>query len=100
MNMAKKLLNIFLVNFPYLYLHPRFPKEFVLESVKVILENNNLNFDNEYFNQIKGMAMGTIFAPTHAILTIEFFELTIFVELNLGEHVGNFIFKKLELFSQ
>ena len=32
------------------YLHPRFPMEFVLESVKFILENNNLNFDNEYFN--------------------------------------------------
>ena len=30
--------------------HSRFPKEFVLESVKFILENNNLNFDNEYFN--------------------------------------------------
>ena len=28
-------------------LHPRFSKEFVLESVKFILENNNLNFDNE-----------------------------------------------------
>ena len=59
-------------------LHPRFPKEFVLESVKFILENNNLNFDNEYFNQIKGMAVGTIFAPTHANLTIEFFELTFY----------------------
>ena len=39
-------------------------KEFVLESAKVTLENNNLNFDNEYFNQIKGTAMGSIFAPT------------------------------------
>ena len=26
-------------------LHPRFSKEFVLESAKFILENNNLNFD-------------------------------------------------------
>ena len=49
-------------NFPE-SLHPRFSKECVLESVKPILENNNLNFDNEYFNQIKGTAMGTIFAP-------------------------------------
>ena len=31
-------------------LHPRFLKEFVLESVKFLLENNNLNFDNEYFS--------------------------------------------------
>ena len=49
-------------------LHPRFAKECVLESVKSILENNNLNFNNEYFNQIKGTAMGTIFAPTYANL--------------------------------
>ena len=48
----------------YISLHPRFSKEFVLKSVKFILENNNLNFDNEYVNQIKGTAMGTIFAPT------------------------------------
>ena len=67
-------------------LHPRFPNELVLESVKFILENNNLNFDNEYFNQIKGTAMGTIFAPTYANLTMEFFELfTIFAKIDLGK---------------
>ena len=59
-------------------LHPRFSKEFVLETVKFILENNNLNFDNEYLNRIKGTAMGTIFAPTYANLTMRFFELTFY----------------------
>ena len=59
-------------------LHPRFPKEFVLESVKFILENNNLNFNNEYFNQIKGTAMDTMFAPAYANLTMRFFELTFY----------------------
>ena len=44
-------------------LHPRFSKEFVLQSIKFILENNNLTFDNQYFNQIKGTPMGTIFSP-------------------------------------
>ena len=76
-------------------LHPRFPKEFVLESVKFIYENNNLNFDNEYFNQIKGTAMGTIFTPTFANLTMGFFELT-FYDLckdRFGEDLGNFIFE-------
>ena len=57
-------------------LHPRFPEEFVLESVKFILETNNLNFDNEFFDQSKDTAMGTIFALTYANLTMEFFELT------------------------
>ena len=58
-------------------LHPRVFKEFVLESVKFILENNSINFDNEYFNQIKGTAMGTIFASTYANLTMGCFELNI-----------------------
>ena len=81
-------------------LHRRFPKEFVLESVKFILENNNLNFDNEYFNQIKGTAMGTIFAPTYANLTMGFFELT-FYDLckdRFGEYLKNFFFENCSRF--
>ena len=81
-------------------LHPRFSKEFVLEKVKFILENNSLNFNNEYFNQIKGTAMKTIFAPTYANLTMEFFELT-FYDLcrdKFGENLGNFIFKNWSRF--
>ena len=51
-------------------LHPRFSKEIVLESVKFILENNNLKFDNDDFSQIKGTVMGTIF-PLRSICTEE-----------------------------
>ena len=54
-------------------LHPRFSKEFVLESSKLILENNNLKFDVDYFNQIKGIVIGTIFAPTYANVTMAVF---------------------------
>ena len=57
-------------------LHPRCSTEFVFESVKFVSENNNLNFGN--FNKIKGTAMGTIFAPTYANLTMGFFELTFY----------------------
>ena len=81
-------------------LHSRFSKEFVLKSVEFVLENNNLNFDNEYFNQIKGTAIGTIFAPTYANLTMGFFELT-FYDLcrdQFGEDLGNFIFKNWSRF--
>ena len=81
-------------------LHQRFPKKFVLESVKFILENNNLNFDNEYFNQIKGTSMRTIFAPTYANLTMGFLELT-FYDLckdKFGEDLGNFIFENWSRF--
>ena len=49
-------------------LHPRLSKEFVLESVKFILENNNLKFDNDYFNQIKGTSNGYHLCPTYVNL--------------------------------
>ena len=47
------------------WLDPRISKECGLESVKFILENNNIKFDNGYFNQIKGTAMDAIFYPTY-----------------------------------
>ena len=34
--------------------HARFNKELVLECAKFILQNNNLKFNNEFYNQIKG----------------------------------------------
>ena len=41
-------------------LHSRFSKGFVLESVKIILENYNCTFIDEFYRQISGIAMGTI----------------------------------------
>ena len=40
-------------------LHPRFILNF-------ILKNNTLTFDSEFYLQIKGTAMGTIFAASYA----------------------------------
>ena len=39
-----------------------------------ILENNNCAFNDEFYRQISGTAMGTIFAPTYATLTMRHFE--------------------------
>ena len=39
-----------------------------------MLQNNNMKFNNEFYNQIKGTAMSTIFAPTCATLSMEYFE--------------------------
>ena len=50
-------------------LHKRFSKQFVLESARLILENNNCKFSDEIFVQINSTAMGIIFAPTCAILS-------------------------------
>ena len=45
---------------------------------KIILQNNDLKFNNEYYNQIKGTAMGTIFAPTYATLSMRYFEIKLY----------------------
>ena len=42
----------------------RISKDFILEGIKLILENNSFCFNNTYFLQTKGTAMGTKFAPS------------------------------------
>ena len=51
-------------------LHARFNKEFALEYAKFILQNSNKKFNKEFHNEIKGTAMGTIFAPSYASLSM------------------------------
>lgn len=46
----------------------RISNAFVLEGIKIILENNNFQFNDEYFIQTKGTAMGSKFAPIYATL--------------------------------
>lgn len=59
-------------------LHPRFKKQFVLESANFVLKNNTMNFDSKFYLQIKGTAMGTIFAPTYANLTMGYHEVQLY----------------------
>ena len=59
-------------------LQPRSRKEFVLESANFILKNNTLTFDSEFYLQIKGTKMGTIFAPTYADLTMGYHEIKVY----------------------
>ena len=55
-------------------LHFIFSKGFVLESMKIILENNNCAFNAELYRQISETAMGITFAPKYATLTMGYFE--------------------------
>ena len=48
-------------------LHERFNKQSVLESARLTLRSNNCKFNYEFFVQINGTAMGTIFAPIYAM---------------------------------
>ena len=59
-------------------LHARLNKEFVLECAKFILQNNNMKFNDEFYNQIKGTGMGTIVAPTYATLLMGYFEIKLY----------------------
>ena len=54
----------------------RFTTEFILESAKFILNNNNFYFNSCMYRQLIGTAMGTIFAPPYACLAIGFLEFT------------------------
>ena len=59
-------------------LHPRFRKEFVLQSANILLKKNTLTFDSEFYLKIKETAMGTIFAPTYANLTMGYHEIKVY----------------------
>ena len=48
--------------------NPRFNNQFILDAADFILKNNSLTFDSMFFLQLKGRAMGTVFAPTYANL--------------------------------
>ena len=55
-------------------LNSRFSKEFILDGIKFILENNIFCFNDIFYKQEKGTAMGTKFAPVYATLTIGYLE--------------------------
>ena len=58
------------------FIPERFTTNFILESAKFILNNNNFMFDSVMYKQIIGTAMGTIFAPPYACLSVGFLEET------------------------
>ena len=76
-------------------LHSGFSKDFVLESAKFTLENNNLKSDKSYFNEIKGTGIATIFDPTYANLTLGSFKHTFYnlCRKKIGEDLESFIFE-------
>ena len=52
-------------------------------SSNFILKNNTLSFDSKFYLQIKGTAMGTIFAPTYANLTMAYYEIKVYSIIHL-----------------
>ena len=66
---------IYIYIYIYIYLiDSRFTNEFIIESITFILKNNNFLFDNIMYNQCIGTAMGHIFAPPYACLSVGYLE--------------------------
>ena len=52
----------------------RINKDFIKRGLQFILKNNNFYFNGKYYNQVKGTAMGTKYAPTFATLVLGYLE--------------------------
>ena len=74
-------------------INARFPKQFIIEGLKLVLNNNHFFFDNQYFLQIKGTAMGTKVAPTYATLVMGFLEENLYstVDTHFDNTFGEYI---------
>ena len=65
------------------FLQSRFPKEFILESLRFILQNNYMHFNGNIYKQKLGTAMGTIkVAPTYATLVLGYLEKKLYDTVN------------------
>lgn len=62
-------------------LHARFSAEFVLEGLRFILENNVFIFNDQFYLQVSGTAMGTKVAPNYATLTVGYKEIRLYKEI-------------------
>ena len=52
----------------------RINKNFILEGIKLILENNYFCFNNEFYLHVKCPAMGTKVAPIYSTLVLTYLE--------------------------
>ena len=72
-DLGLEAISFWLDKFPELIAN-RYNKAFITDALKIVLENNIFSFNNNYFKQIKGTAMGTKVAPTYATLVLAFLE--------------------------
>ena len=79
-DLGLEAIKIWLEKHPNL-IHKRLSKEFILEGIKVILEHNNFMLDGSFYNQIRGTAMRTKFAPTYATLVLAYLEERLYTQL-------------------
>lgn len=71
----------------------RFSNDFILEALDIVLERNSFYFDQGFFQQVKGTAMGTKVAPTYATLVLGYLEEMLYskIETKFGENFTEFV---------
>ena len=75
-------------------LNSRFTKEFIIDSILLILTNNTFTFDDRIFLQKKGTTMGTKMAPSYATLLLGYMEneSNSQVSNKMGEEIGHYVY--------
>ncbi|XP_052822662.1 transient receptor potential cation channel subfamily V member 5 [Octopus bimaculoides] len=71
----------------------RIGKEFIIEEIKFILQNNFFNFNENTYRQKSGTAMGTRVAPTFANLVMAYLEVQIYehTRLKFGDNFQKYL---------
>ncbi|XP_036356694.1 uncharacterized protein LOC118762276 [Octopus sinensis] len=71
----------------------RIRKEFIIEGIRFILQNNFFNFNENTYRQKSGTAMGTRVAPTFANLVMAYLEVQIseHARLKFGENFQKYL---------
>jgi len=71
----------------------RFEETFIIDGLKIVLENNSFLFDNSSFLQVKGVAMGTKVAPTYATLVMGYLEDKLYqnIRIEFGDEFSDYI---------
>ena len=75
-------------------LNSRFSKEFIIDSILLILTNNTFTFDDRIFLQKKGTAMGTKMAPSYATLVLGYLENELYRQVSnkMGEEISHYVY--------
>ena len=70
-------------------------KQFILDALTLVLNNNYGYFDGKYYKQIQGTATGIKVAPTYADLIMGYLEIKLYfkLKLELGEPVARYFCK-------
>ena len=71
-------------------------KDFIINSLKIVLEYNTLTSDTDYYIRVRGTAMGTKVAPTYATLVTGFIEIRLYeqIEEKYGINIKNHFINK------